>query len=64
MNKSKGVVELKGERVGFLFFLIKGVVFFFFFFEGAHGLGFGHGAALLIDGPCLGLFIYLFALIG
>ena len=60
MNKSKGVVELKGERVAFLFFLLKRLVFFFFFFKGAHGLGFGHGVLWLIDVPCSGFFFYFY----
>ena len=50
MNKSEGVVELKGERVAFLFFLLKKEKCFFFF-KGAQGLGFGHGVLLLIEGP-------------
>ena len=34
-----------------------------FFFEVAHGLGFGHGVLLLIDGPCsCFFFFFLFAL--
>ena len=58
MNKRKGVVELKGGRVAFLFFHLKRIVIFFF--EGAHGVGFGHGVLLLIDGPCSGLFFYFY----
>ena len=58
MNKTKGVVELKGGRVAFLFFHLKKIVIFFF--EGAHGVGFGHGVLLLIDGPCSGLFFYFY----
>ena len=57
MNKSKGVVELKGERVAFLFFLLKRIVFFF---KGAHGLGFGRGVLLLIDGPCFVINIFFY----
>ena len=57
MNKSKGAVELKGERLGFLFFHLKGIVFFFL----RELLGWAYGVLLLIDGPCSGLFIYLFA---
>ena len=58
MNKRKGVVELKSGRVAFLFFHLKRIVIFFF--EGAHGVGFGHGVLLLIDGPCSGLFFYFY----
>ena len=58
MNKRQGVVELKGGRVAFLFFHLKRIVIFFF--EGAHGVGFGHGVLLLIDGPCSGLFFYFY----
>ena len=59
MNKSEGVVELKGERVAFLFFLLKKEQCFFFF-KGAQGLGFGHGVLLLIEGPCYVINIVLF----
>ena len=57
MNKRKGAVELKGERVAFLFFHLKRIEYIFFF-KGAHGVGFGHGVLLLIDGSCSGLFFF------
>ena len=40
-NRSEGLVELTGEGVAFLFFLLKRIVLFFC--KGAHGLGFRHG---------------------
>ena len=56
MNKSKGAVELKGERLGFLFFHLKGIVFFFL----RELLGWAYGVLLLIDGRAqVYLFIYL-----
>ena len=58
MDKSEGVVELKGERVAFLFFLLKNECCFFF--KGAQGLGFGHGVLLLIEGPRYVINIFLF----
>ena len=58
MNKRKGAVELKGERVAFLFFHLKRMEFFFF--KGAHGVGFGHGVLLLIDGSCARVYSFFF----
>ena len=57
MNKSKGVVAIeRWESSTFNFPLKKNCVFFFF--KGAHGLGFGLGALLLIDVSCTCFFFF------
>ena len=56
-NRSGGLVELKGEGVAFLFFLLKRIVLFFC--KGAHGLGFGHGLLFLIDGSWSTFFLFI-----